>query len=201
MQQTQHMALPHMKQTLLLLICHSPLTLLCQEVIQGPWKMQYGVSTNSNFKQSSALNFRYLSPRFKSTNNDWTEEMEKHPEKYKNTCFMFELIYMPPIKVVCAGVNLQYRLLKRKRLSLDAYGGLKFIIKAPPGYIPNVKLKRVIEKSGWYVNIGAIFRLDLGIIAPFADISYDGLITAGAEFNFHAIYRKPKKRYNLHKPS
>lgn len=179
-------------------MCHSPITFFCQEVIQGPWKMQYGASTNTMFKGPSALNLRCLSPGFKSNNNDWTEEMEKHPERYKNACFMFEIIYMPPFKVLCAGANLQYHLLKYKRLSMDAYGGLKFIFKAPPDYIPNARLKRVVEKSGWYINPGAIFRLDLGIIAPFADIGYDGILTVGTEFNFRAIYRKPKRRYNLH---
>ncbi|CAN5826788.1 hypothetical protein BH11BAC7_BH11BAC7_04340 [soil metagenome] len=122
------------------------------------------------------------------------EEEEKHPEKFKNTRIMSELIYAPPLKVLCTSLNVQYRFLRYKRLSLEAYGGLKFILAAPDGYFvyPSFNTQR------WYMNIGLLCQLNLGIIAPFAEIGGDFIITIGTELNFHAIYRKPKKKYKLH---
>lgn len=175
-----------------------PLLQLGQETLEGPWHMEFGASTNTAFKQHSFLNVRLISPRFKYTNDDWTEEMEKHPERYKKARFMFELIYAPPLKVFCNSINLQYRVLKLKRLTLEVYGGIKFIFAGPNDLIPNLKVAETANKTGWYINEGLICQLDLGFIAPFADIGYDGIITIGSEFNFRKIYRKTKRRYKLH---
>lgn len=187
-----------MKHFFLLIICHLSLPLFCQETISGPWKLQYGASSNTGFIESYSFNLRCVSPRFKYSNEDWTEEMGKHPEKYKRARFMFELLYTPPLKVICSAVNLQYRLLKYKRLSVEIYGGVKFLFVAPRDFIKNPNLESVINKQGWYMNVGPLLQLDLGLILPFVDLGYDGLVTIGAEFNFHAIYKKPKKRYKLH---
>ncbi len=142
-------------------------------------------------------NLRCISPRFKYTNDDWTDEMEKHPERYKKARFMFELIYAPPLKVLCSSINLQYRILKLKRLTLEVYGGMKFVFAGPNDLIPNYKVAEIANKTGWYINEGLICQLDLGFIAPFADIGYDGIITIGSEFNFRKIYRKTRRRYKL----
>ena len=125
-----------------------------------------------------------------------TEDEEKHPEKFKNTRLMIELIYAPPLKVLCTGFNVQSRLLKYKRLSLEVYGGMKFFFVPGPDFVTIPYLKGGREL--WYMNLGLICQLDLGIIAPFADIGGDGILTVGTELNFHAIYKKPKKRYKLH---
>jgi hypothetical protein len=186
-----------MKLIIFLIACGVPLTLFCQETLKGPWKLECGATTNTGFKDQVCYNLRYISPRFKYTNDDWTEEMEKDPEKYKKARFMLELLYTPPLEVLCMGVNLQYRIIKFKRFSAEAYGGMKFIFIAPPDFIKKPELIPVVEKQGWYINVGLIFQLDLEFVLPFVDIGYDGLTTIGTAFNFHAIYKKPKRRYNL----
>jgi hypothetical protein len=110
---------------------------------------------------------------------------------------MFELMYAPPMKILCMGINLQYRIWKYKRLSMEAYGGLKFLLIAPEDYIPNANVAAMVNKQGWYMNLGLIAQLNLGMILPFAELGGDGLITVGTEFNFRAVYRKPRSRYNL----
>src|ERR1700748_607953 len=115
-----------MKFTLLPVICVLPLSLLSQVVVGRPWTVECGTSSNTFFKTSPSLNIRYISPRFRWSEENLSEEQEKHPEKFKNMRLMLECIYTPPLKVLCTGFNLQYRLLRYKRLSLELYGGLKF---------------------------------------------------------------------------
>jgi len=183
-----------MKLTLLLVMCHLSLSLFCQSTTRQPWTIECGETTNDVFKTSSSINLRYISPRFKWSNYELTEEEEKHPEKFRNARLMFELIYTPPLKVLFTGFNLQFRVLKYKRLNVEAYGGMKFILAAPPNFLVNSKL----NKQGWYFNTGLLCQLDFGILAPFADIGGDSMITIGTELNLHYIHRKPKKRYKLH---
>jgi hypothetical protein len=123
-----------------------------------------------------------------------TEEEEKHPEKFNKARFMVELLYNPRLHFLGTGANIQYRILKYKRLSLEAYGGLKFIIITPTDYIINPHTAST-HKDIWYINPGLICQLDLGVIAPFADIGGDGIATIGTEVNFYSIYRKIRKRY------
>lgn len=169
------------------------LTALCQDVVEGRWTFEGGASTNNSFKESYSINLRYISPKFQLSNEDhyWTEEEGKHPEKFKKARFMFELLYTPPFEVLGTGLNLQYRILKFKRLSLEVYGGLKFFFVTRPDFGSGT------NKGIWYINDGLICQLNLGMIAPFADIGYDGIFTIGTEVNFYSIYKKAKKRYNL----
>ena len=78
---------------------------------------------------------------------------------------------------------------------MDVYGGLKFFLVPGPdfGTISYLKARRGL----WYMNMGLIFQLDLGIIKPFADIGGDKIFTVGTELNFKAIFKKTKKRYKL----
>lgn len=167
----------------------------CQESLQGRWKLEVGSSSTDLFKTKPAFNLRYVSPLFKYNTVDWTEEMEKHPEKYKRARFAFELVYARPIRIFCSAANIQYRLLKFKRLTLEAYFGLKFIFVAPLDYIPNKSLAEAIDKSGWYGNVGLIIQMDLGFISPFADAGYDGMFTFGTEIDFQPVYKKLKKKF------
>ncbi len=185
------------KLTILLLI-HLPLTLLCQAVIEGKWKTGYGVSTMSAFKRSSAFNLRYVSPTFRWTEDELTEEQEMRAEKFKKTRIMFELIYAAPVQNLCTGFNIQYRIWKYKRLSLDIYGGIKFFFIRGSDFAIKRPFVKGSSKGVWYINAGSILQLDLGIIKPYADIGYDGIVTVGTEFYLRKIYRKPKGRYKLH---
>jgi hypothetical protein len=170
------------------------LTALCQDVVEGAWTIECGASTNNAFKKSSSINLRYISPKFQLSNKDhyWTEDEGKHPEKFKKARFMIELLYAPSFEVLGTGLNLQYRILRYKRLGIEVYGGLKFFFVTRPDFGSGT------NKGIWYINDGLICQLNLGMIAPFADIGYDGIFTIGAEMNFHSIYRKAKKRYKLH---
>lgn len=111
---------------------------------------------------------------------------------------MFELIYTPPFKVLCTSLNVQYRFLNYKRLNLDIYGGYKFFFIPGPNF-ENIPHHRKGKKDIGYINIGLICQFDLGIISPFIDMGVDSIITIGTQVNFGAIYRKPKKRYELSK--
>lgn len=187
-----------MKIFLLLILSHVSLTLLSQAVIDGKWTIECGASTNHFFRRSSSFNLRYISPRFRWSDDDLTEAQEKHPEIFKKTRIMFELIYTPPFKVLCTGLNVQYRISNYKRLSIEVYGGIKFFFIRGPDFAQKHEFVKGTSKGVWYLNTGVICQLNLGLFAPFVDIGYDGIMTVGTEMNFHAIYRKPKNRYKLH---
>ena len=177
-----------------LVLCHLALSQLSQVEVKGPWTFECGMTTISAFREPSSINLRYISPRFKWS-EDWNEDEEKYPDKYRNTRIMLELIYGPPKKLICTAFNVQTRLLGTRRFSLNMYGGIKFFILTSPEYkrIPFLKGGREI----WYMTAGLIGQLNLGAIAPFIDLGGDGIITVGTEINFRKIYRKPKRRYNL----
>ncbi len=115
-----------MKIQILFVLNILPLAFFCQATIEGKWKLEHGVSTMSNFNKSSAFNLRYISPKFRWSDDDLTEEQEKHAELYNKTRIMFDLIYSPTITNFCVGMNVQYRIFKYKLLSLESSNGIKF---------------------------------------------------------------------------
>jgi hypothetical protein len=186
------------KSYLLLILCHLSLSQFGQTTVGRGWSMEFGASSNTFFKTSSCLNLRFVSPRFKWTDYELTAEEEKKSEKFKNTRLMIELLYSPPLKVLCTGFNVQSRFLGSKRLTLDIYGGMKFF------WVPGSDFARIpylnAGRELWYMNLGLILQLNLGIISPFADFGGDGILTIGTEVDFHKIYKKPKRRYKLRTP-
>lgn len=107
---------------------------------------------------------------------------------------MFELIYTPPLKVLCTGLNVQYRFFNYKRLNFDIYGGYKKFFITGPNF-KNVPPHRKGKKDIGYINAGLLCQLDLGILSPFFDMGVDSMITIGTQVNFRAFYKKPKKKY------
>ncbi len=179
----------------LILISFFSFSVYSQVAIKGRWTLECGLSTNNAFKKSSSFNVRYISPRFKWS-EEWTEEDEKNPEVFKNMRLMMELIYTPPLNVLCIAFNAQCRFINYKRFSLELYGGPKFFFITGKDFKrPNAKIGR--RGDIWYVNLGLLCQVNLGIIAPFADIGGDGIFTIGTEVNFRSVYKKPKKRYNI----
>ncbi len=177
-----------MKLTFLLIVCHLSLPVFCQSFVEKSWGIECGASTN-NALETPSLNLRYLSPRFKWSN-------EEDPGKFKSASLMFELIYTPPLKVLCMGLNVRYRFFNYKRLNLDAYAGYKkFFITGP--HFENVPYQRKGNKYKGYINTGLLCQLDLGIVSPFFDMGTDTIITIGTKVNFRAFYSKPKKKYDL----
>ena len=176
-----------MKLPFLLILCRLSLPIFCQSLVEGSGGIECGASIN-NALESPSPNLRYISPRFIRSNED--------SSKFKNARLMFELIYTPPLKVLCTGLNVQYRFLNYKRLNLDIYGGYKFFFITGPNF-KNVPYHREGKKYIGNINIGLICQFDLGIISPFIDMGWDSIITIGTQVNFRAIYRKPKKRYKL----
>ncbi len=184
-----------MRSVLLSMMVVYALGLAGQVTIGKPWRVEIGASTNRGFRESSNLNVRYISPRFKWSEYELTEEEEKHPEWFQNTRLMIEMIYKPAFKALCLGFNVQSRLLYYKKFSGEIYGGLKFFPRPGQDFITIPYLKG--GQQFWYMNLGILFQIDLGMMAPFADVGGDGILTIGTELKFHAIYRKPKSRYNL----
>ncbi len=186
-----------MKILVLYILSYIPLTLISQAVIEGKWKIQCGASTMSKFKNSSAFNLRYISPKFRWSDEDLTEEQEKHASHYKKTRIMFELIYSPPFNNFCFGLNVQHQMLKYKRTSLEAYGGIKLFFLRGNDFTIKRPFIKGSSKGVWYLNAGLLLQINLNSISPFFDVGYDGITTVGAEFNLHSIYKKPKGRYRL----
>ncbi|PBQ32542.1 hypothetical protein CNR22_12425 [Sphingobacteriaceae bacterium] len=158
--------------------------------------MEAGVSYY-DFKRFPILNFRYISPRFRlvGESHEWSEEEEKHPEKFTRGRLMMEVFYRPVVPFLGASFNVQYRLLKYKKLHVEIYAGVKVIFLHERGYIVNPALKTENVKDSWYFNPGFIFQLDLGAVGPFADVSGDGIVTFGTELNIHLICKKIKKQF------
>jgi hypothetical protein len=186
-----------MKPVLFIIVCQLPFTVFCQSTVPNQWRIQCGASSNTLYQTPASFNLRYISPRFKWSYDEPTEEELKDPERFGNARLMMELIYAPPLKVWCSSFNAQYRLMGRQRLTLEIYGGLKFF------FIPGedfANLRPLRENNDiWYMNTGLILQLNLGFIAPFVDLGGDGIITAGTEFHFRNVYKKPKSRYKLKK--
>lgn len=106
-----------------------------------------------------------------------------------------ELIYQPPLKVICMGFYLRYRFLNYKKLSISAYGGPKFFFVPGPVFSKIEYLKD--GKEIWFMNMGLICQLDFKTVIPFIDLGIDGILTIGTACNFRSIYRTLKKRYHL----
>lgn len=176
-------------------MCHLPLPLLCQVEVGKRWTFECGASSGSLFREKPSLNLRYISPRFRWSNEELTEEQELNAEKFKNSRVMMELIYRPPLNALCMSFNMQSRLLRSRWLSLDLYGGLKFFPVPGRDFIGISYLKG--GREIWYMNLGLLCQLDLGPVAPFADIGGDGIITIGTEVKVRTYHKKPNSRYKL----
>ncbi|MBI3520161.1 MAG: hypothetical protein HY062_12515 [Bacteroidetes bacterium] len=187
-----------MKGTLLLILCYASPALFAQAEIKGKWTLETGASTNHFFQRSNSLNIRYISPRFRWSDDDLTEAQEKHPELFNKTRIMFELIYTPPFEVLCTGINVQYRISSYKRFTLEVYGGMKFFFIRGSDFEQKHEFIKGTSKGVWYLNTGLIAQLNLGMFAPYMDMGYDGILTLGTEIHFSNMRRKPKGRYKLH---
>jgi hypothetical protein len=174
------------------ILCHLSLLSLSQAAVGKAWTIECGVSSNTFFESKSSINLRCISPRFKWSDN-WIEDEDKHPDKYKNSRLMMELIYQPPLKVLVLGFNVQQRFVRFKKFSMELYGGMKFFFIPGSDFATIRYLKD--GKEMWYVNVGLICQLNLDILAPFADIGFDGILTFGTEVNIHLIYKKIKRGY------
>lgn len=186
-----------MKGLLCVCVCILPTAVCGQVEIGKPWTLALGTSSGA-FVASPSLNLRYLSPRFR-WKEEWTVEEEKNPALYKNSRLRAELIYAPPLKTLCAGFNMQFRLFKTKRSSFEIYGGMKFVLAN--GREPlSAAYGPAQGTQVWYMNMGILWQYEMGPLAPFADLGGDGVITLGTEFRLKPIYRQPKRRYDLKKP-
>jgi hypothetical protein len=173
-----------------------PFASFCQNVVEGRWSLEAGASLiSSPYRHFTVINLRYISPRFRWSHEDWTAEEEKHPERYKKTRFMMEVLYASPLTFLGTSLNIQYRFIKYKKFSVEAYGGLKFIIFKPSDYVINPHSSGN-KKEIWYLNPGLIFQFDLGLIGPFADIGGDGILTVGTELDIYRVYKKLKKNFS-----
>lgn len=162
--------------------------------MEGPWIFECGASSDNRYKERTILNFRYVSPRFRWSQSEWTEEEEKHPEDFKKARIMLEVLYAPPLNLLATSVNIQYRILKYKKLSVEAYGGIKFFFITPADFVvnPHVASKK---NDAWYINPGLLCQLNLGLISPFADIGADGIYTIGTEIDLRGIHKKVKRKF------
>lgn len=176
-------------------LCFFPLVLVGQNSFEAPWTFTYGASSNLFLLNFSSINIRYGSPDFRWYREDLSESEEKQLDKYKNMRLQAELIYQPPLKVMCMGFYLHYRFLNYKKLSMSAYIGPKLFFVPGPVFSEIKYLKG--GKEIWFVDMGLTCQLDFKTVIPFIDLGIDGIVTIGTACNFHSIYRTLKKRYHL----
>lgn len=182
-----------MKSSFLLTIFHLPLVLFCQETIQEPWKSGFGASPIIFLKTIPGINMRCISPSFKFSNENLKEEEEE--KKTKDFRLAFELLYVPPSKILGTAIKMQYSVIKKEKISMEAYIGPKLFFIVGPDFINTKRFQK--SKNRWYYSLGIILQAHLGVASPFFDIGKDGTVTIGTELNFHAIYKQPKRRYKL----
>ena len=68
-----------MKFNLFIIIFHLPIITYSQAVIEGKWTGEYGASTISKFNKSSAINLRYISPKFRSVSYTHLDVYKRQP--------------------------------------------------------------------------------------------------------------------------
>src|SRR5689334_3225684 len=116
-----------MKPLAFIILLHVCLPGFAQVEVKGKWNLQLGVSSNNGFtRESNCINIRYVSPRFKWS-EEWNLDEETQPDKYRNMRIMVELMYAPPFKVIYSSINAQYRLIRWKRFTTYVTGGLKVL--------------------------------------------------------------------------
>ena len=191
----------------------------CQVDEDKPWHLTYGVTKDIFNPTFNGYDLRTFSPRFKiETGNEyWTEEEEKHPERFKNYRFMFDVMYAPAYSIEYDGGKYsptlyfkdvtQYQLsgnvLKRfyqyKRFSIEWVGGMQLFFVTNPDY-GLINYQRFYR---WY--IGSLMQFDLGIISPFMDIGMNFIYrvdanlvyTVGSKLSLSPIYKGLKRKYKL----
>ncbi|MDQ3111824.1 MAG: hypothetical protein M3R17_18200 [Bacteroidota bacterium] len=150
----------------------------------------------------NGIGIRFISPCFKLETEDdyWTEEEEKDPGKFKRARFLFEVMYgykyrMKDIEVteISSNASFVYRLFNYKLLSINAIGGLKFF------FLYNRDYGLLNFKKIYYWEYGASAQLDLGFVVPFIEIKRFKYCTFGMELRLHPVYKKPKRKYHIHK--
>jgi hypothetical protein len=197
------------------------------------WTTEYGLSKNTRYPNFKGINVRFISPLFPITTAGryWTEEEEKHPEKFKKTRFFIELLYAPPFDLpkevntdvariaipglfkvfkgkfdslfyyvrnnirlseLVASFNLQHKIVEYKIWSLQATVGFKFF------FLMNPENGLINFNKMFYLNLGLLSQLDLGMFLPFVDIGFDQIYTIGTELKLHTLFRKEGRRYRLH---
>jgi hypothetical protein len=160
-------------------------------------------SLGSRWSDLQGYGVRFTSPNFKlETDGDyWTEEEEKNPGKFKRGRFFCELMYVPKhivgdltdVQEFSANADFMYRIFQIKRFNLYAEGGLRFQFLHSHDY-GLINFKKV-----YYWDYGAAAQLDLGFVVPFIETRRFRYWTAGIEFRLHPVYKKPKRKYNIHR--
>ncbi len=190
-----------------------PCTVLSQDKKEEPcnWTTQFAytqqrIIDSAGPNRWSALRgfgIRFISPNFKIETDEeyWTEEKEKKPGKFKKARFFCELMYAPKHSVddlkdvteCSANANMTYSIFHYRRFNLDAIGGMRlfFLYSAEYGLLNFKKIS--------YWDCGAAAQLDLGFVAPFIEVRRFRYYTAGIELRLHPVYKKPKRKYHIHK--
>jgi hypothetical protein len=173
------------------------LPLFSQVDVIGKWNIQGGASSNNAFsKGKPCVNIRYVSPRFKWS-EDWNLDEETQADKYRNMRIMLELMCGPCLRTVCSSVNAQFRFIKCRRFTTYITGGVKMLFISGSDF-NSPGTRRNGKDAGWYMNMGLLSQFDLGVVSPFIDIGGDRILTIGTEVKFQRIYKGPKRRYKLH---
>jgi hypothetical protein len=175
------------------------------------WTPEFGYTRVISLKDSithlpennmRGIDLRFISPRFELITDEtyFTDERKKHPEKFKRARFSIDMLYgyrhrdhyyEKASEYAIAG-DFYYAILCTKRFCLDAIAGLKL------DYVVDKDYGLINFKKLYYYDVGLSAQLDLGFISPFIDLRRN-FYTMGTEITLHPVYRKPKRRYKLHK--
>jgi hypothetical protein len=160
-------------------------------------------STEARWSDLQGFGIRFISPDFKiETDGEyWSEEEANNPRKFKKAKFFAELMYGPKHKMgdltdvteFSANADMTYSILRLGRFNLDGIGGLKLFFQYSAEY-GLLNFKKI-----YYWDYGAAAQLDLGYIVPFIEVRRFRYYTAGMALRFHPVYKKPKRKYHIHK--
>jgi hypothetical protein len=160
-------------------------------------------SMGTRWSDLQGYGIRFISPNFKIETDEeyWTEEKEKNSNKYKRTRFFLELMYAPKhilqdvsdVTEFSANADFTYSILRYKRFNLDVLAGGRLYFQYSGEY-GLLNFKKI-----YYWNYGAAARLDLGFVVPFIEFRRLYYCTAGIEIRLHPVYKKPKRKYKIHK--
>lgn len=156
------------------------------------WSYAIGYSNNVLF---NAYELRLVSAWFKiqTQNDSWSEEEEKHPEKFKKArfCMMmsFSTINFIPGYFT---PRLEYRIAHLGRATAFATGGAQFPLHF------NVDARKAL-----IATIGILGQVQLGPVSPYADVRIDTneefYLSGGLRISPAKTETHYKKRYHLNR--
>lgn len=161
-----------------------------------------GLGKSIFIDQTSYVGLRLTSPSFKFENKDdfWSEEENIHPNRFKKNKFVSEVFVLNTFKrnayapLTIWSLSVYHTFKKVKFISFAAIAGFRH-----SGVYKNTNNGYGIRELGSSkLGFGLSVQFDLRFIIPYIEITDSYNLTVGAELHLKNIYRKLKRKYDLH---